>query len=197
AALDDLAVVHDGDGLADVADDGQVVGDEDEGEAVLVDEVGQQVEDLPAYGHVERADGLVGDEHGGTGGERAGDGDALALPAGELVGVAFGGGGRQPDLVEEFGDPVPHGFAERDERFGDDVAHPHAGVERAHRVLEDDLQAAPQEAEPPLGQAGDLLAAELDGAGGGLVERAQQPQQRRLAGAGLADDAVPLALLHG
>ena len=62
AGLDDLAGVHHGDPVADVLDHGQVVGDEDQRQVQLVDEIGDEVEHLGAYGHVEGAHRLVGDE---------------------------------------------------------------------------------------------------------------------------------------
>ena len=57
-------------------------------------QVAEQSEDLGLDGDVEGGGGLVGDEQAGAMHERHGDEDALALPAGELVGivpVALGG----------------------------------------------------------------------------------------------------------
>ena len=48
----------------------------------------EQVDDLRLDRHVERGDRLVADEQVGLHGERAGDGDALALAARELVRIA-------------------------------------------------------------------------------------------------------------
>ena len=50
---------------------------------------------------VERGDRLVGDDQLGLDRERAGDADALALAAGELVRVARRRRGGQADLVEQ------------------------------------------------------------------------------------------------
>ena len=47
----------------------------------------QQVDDLPAGGLVEVAGRFVGDQDGGIGRQRAGDGDALLLAAGQLRGI--------------------------------------------------------------------------------------------------------------
>jgi hypothetical protein len=52
-------------------------------------EVGEQVEDLGLDRDVESAYRFVEDEEVGFECEGAGDTDALALPAGELVGVAI------------------------------------------------------------------------------------------------------------
>ena len=84
--LDDLAEVHDGDPVAHVADDREVVRDEEVGEPQLVLQVGEQVEDLRLDRDVERRDRLVADDQLGMQRERARDADALALTAGEVAG---------------------------------------------------------------------------------------------------------------
>ena len=68
-----------------VAHDGEVVADEQIGQPEPVLQVAHQVEDLRLHRHVERRGRLVADDELGVRGERAGDGDALALAAGELV----------------------------------------------------------------------------------------------------------------
>ncbi len=82
----------------------------------------------------------------GLRGERAGDADALALAAGELVRVAPRLLGRQPHRPQQVGDAglplaAAHGRVQPD-RLADDRLHAHARVERGERVLEDDLQVA-------------------------------------------------------
>ena len=88
ARLDDQAEVHDGDPVRDVADDAEIVGDEDVREPELVLEVVEEVDDLRLDRHVERGDGLVCDDQLRVESERARDADALALPARELVRIA-------------------------------------------------------------------------------------------------------------
>ena len=97
----------------------------------------QQVDDLRLDRHVERRDRLVADDQVGLGSERAGDADALALAAGELVRIAPTCIARQPrpcraaratrvvDARRRLGQ------AEIAERLGQDVAHAHARVEAA------------------------------------------------------------------
>ena len=85
--LDDLPQVHDRDPVRDVPDHAQVVGDEDVGQAQLVLQVVEQVDDLGPDGHVQGRDRLVGDDQPGIQGQGPGHADALALPAGELVRV--------------------------------------------------------------------------------------------------------------
>ena len=52
ALFDEAAVVHDGDAVADVADDGEVVGDEDDGEVQIFLEGADEVEDAGLDGDV-------------------------------------------------------------------------------------------------------------------------------------------------
>ena len=81
-----------------------------------------------------------------------------------------------------------------DQGFGDDVAHTHPRVERAHRVLEDQLQPLPRgTAAGAPGSPAMSVPSTLDAAGRGLVEPGEDPQQGGLAAAGLTDDAEPLA----
>ena len=63
--LHDLAMVHDDDLIGDVADRLDVMADEHHGQAKVLLEVGQEVEDLGANRHVECGRGLVGDDGGG------------------------------------------------------------------------------------------------------------------------------------
>ena len=97
--LDDAAEVHHGDAVRHLAHDRQVVGDEDVGDAELVLQVLQQVDDLRLDRHVERRHRLVADHDLGTQGDGAGDADALSLAAGELVGVAVVVLGVEPDAL--------------------------------------------------------------------------------------------------
>ncbi len=104
--LDDLAEVHDRHPVADVLDHRQVVGDEQVGQPEPRPQVGQQVEDLGLDRHVERGDRLVADDELGLDRERAGDADALALAAGELVRIALDVVRVEPDQPEQVGDPL-------------------------------------------------------------------------------------------
>ena len=66
----------------------EVVADEQVGEVVLLLQVAQQVDDLRLHRHVERAGRLVEHHELRLQHHGAGDGDALALAARELVRVA-------------------------------------------------------------------------------------------------------------
>ena len=86
--LDQRPEVHDADDVADVPDDGEVVGDDQVGEPEPLLQLLEQVEHLRLHADVERGDRLVGDEQVRLERDGAGDADALPLAAGELVRVA-------------------------------------------------------------------------------------------------------------
>ena len=79
--------IHDADAVADVADDGEVVGDEEVSELELLLEILHEVEDLGLDGNVKCRDGFVCDDELGLGNKGAGDSNSLALSAGEFMGV--------------------------------------------------------------------------------------------------------------
>ena len=62
-------------------DGGRPVGDDDRGAAAH--HLGERVADLVLLGRVDRRGGVVEDQHPRVGEDRAGDGDALALAAGQ------------------------------------------------------------------------------------------------------------------
>ena len=97
-------------------------------EAQLPLQVLQQVDDLRLDRDVERRHRLVADDQVGFRSQRAGDADALALAAGELVRPAICGIARQPHpsirratRSVEIGGRC--GEAEIADRLGQDVAH--------------------------------------------------------------------------
>ena len=124
------------------------MGDEEHRQAEALAQVVQQVDDLRLDRDVERRDRLVGDDEARLDGERAGDADALPLPAGELVRIAPRVLGREADQREQLGDPRRARRAGMQavgrQRLAERVADAQARVEARVRVLEDDLQAAPK-----------------------------------------------------
>ncbi len=133
-----------------------------------------------------------------------GDEDALALAAGELVGVVAeaGFGGGQADLVHG-GEDAAADFGAGgagmvgEEGFGDLVADAHDRVEGGHGFLEDHADgAAAEPAHGGFGEREDGLAFEQDAAGdaGSGGEQAQEGERGGgFAGAGLADEAEGFA----
>ena len=84
----DFAVAHVEDAVGDLGGLG-VVGDHEDGLVELAAGVAEHLEDGVGVFGVEVAGGLVGEDDGGAVDERAGDGDALLLAAGELVGAVI------------------------------------------------------------------------------------------------------------
>src|SRR4051812_25304718 len=153
----DLAQVHHGHAVAHVAHDGEIVGDEDDRQPELALKVTQQVQDLRLDRDVEGRDGFVGDDQLGIERKGAGDADALALAARELVREAVVVLGVEPDLLHQLLDLRLQPAARLAvveavdaERLADDRADRLARVERRVRVLEDHLHLATERLELAL-----------------------------------------------
>lgn len=78
-----------------------IVGDDDDARAALVGDAGKQLHHLPAAPAVERGGRLIGQDQAGLVGQRAGDGDALLLAAGERVGEVIGTR-TDAELIQQF-----------------------------------------------------------------------------------------------
>lgn len=127
-----------------------------------MDQFVEQVEHLGTDRHVQRTHRFVGHEDAWVRSQGPRDRDPLALSTGELVGEPIGRLRLQTHGLKELVDArqvVPMSLCHK--RFGDDVAHSHPRIERPHRVLEDQLQLGPQEAQPSLRQPRDLHPADL------------------------------------
>ncbi len=181
-----LSLLDDED-LVGAADGGEAVGD-DEGGAALHEVVQAVLDEGFGFG-VEGAGGFVEDEDAGVGEDGAGDGDALALAAGELDAALADDG--VVLLREALGELVDAGDAAgfHDLLFGglraaeEDVLADGAVEEEG--LLEDDaeLLAVADEAD-----GGEVDAVDEDLAAGGGVEAADEPDDGGLTGAGGADE---------
>ncbi|MNP10954.1 hypothetical protein D3C76_1031190 [compost metagenome] len=158
----------------------------------------QQGDHLLLHGAIQRRGGLVQQDQRGFEHQRPGDGDALALTAGELVGVAMPALWVQPDFLQRpdhlgvalFGAQLAMHF----QAFADDLCHGHARAETAKRILEYHLHFLAPWPQLLLRQAIERLALEVNSAFG--VQQAQDRlAEGGLAGARLADDAQGLAAL--
>lgn len=87
AFLKDVARVHDGDVVGDVAGEVQVVRDDEHRHAARLHERTHFLQELPLHDDVERRGGFVGEEQPGAAREGERDHHALAHAARELVGV--------------------------------------------------------------------------------------------------------------
>ncbi len=190
------------DPVGEVADDAEVVGDEEVRHALLGLEVDQQVEDRRLHGHVERGRRLVADDDARVARKRAPDRDALLEPARELHRA-----NAQEPLVEadrrgDLAQALLAAFASHADELRqcapDDAPNRRAAVERRVGVLEDRLE-RPHLLVGALDDPGrELLAGQLDGrARIGSRQAEEDPRQRRLAAPRLADEPQGLARADG
>ncbi len=130
-----MAQVHHRDAVGDVAHHRQVVGDEDVGETrIALLQFLQQVDHLRLDRDIQRRDRLVQDQQVGVAGQGAGDADALALAAGELMRVVAAHGRVDADRGEELIDLLAAGGLAghrllHDQRLTDDAGRALARVE--------------------------------------------------------------------
>ena len=178
--LDDVAEVHHGDAVADVADDRKVVSDEQVGQPELLLQVFEQVDDLSLNRNVQRRNRLVADDEARVNCQRPSDADSLTLPAAELVGVAIGHVRVQPYGLQQLRHAIvvlafSGGQLVDRERLADDVAAGHPRVQGTVRVLEDDLHLTAHGAHSAGVEIVEPLAIEHHVAGGGFVELENAP----------------------
>ena len=165
------------------------MGDVEEGDAELALEALELDLHLLSELEVESPERLVEEQDLGPVDQRAGDGDALLLAAGELGGPTVLEGG---ELHE--GENVSH--AARDLFLGD-LAHPEpvGDVVEDRHVREERVALEHRVDVALIGlSVGDVLAGEQDLAGGRLLEAADHAQRRGLAGAGRPQDREELPL---
>ena len=97
AFFDEFTVFENRDLIADVFNDGEIVGNEKIGEVKLFLEVHQKVDDLGLDRDIEGTDRFVADDKLWFDGEGAGNTDALALTSAKFVGEAAGVGRVEAD----------------------------------------------------------------------------------------------------
>ena len=207
-ALDDVAGVHHGHGVAGLADDGEVVGDEDDRHPGLLLQLDEEGEDLLLHGDVDRRRRLVGEQQLGTGGNGHRDHHPLAHATGKLVRVVprpLGGRG-DADGAQEIDGALGRllvGEAEPDaQHLGKLRADRVDRVEGGARVLEDHRDLAPAHglhADRPRSDdaaalPNHLAGEDLAGLGHHVHDR---PQGHALSATGLADDAERLRRREG
>src|SRR5271166_48859 len=200
ADLDDLAKKHHRNAVADALDDRDVVRDEQEGQAHLRLEAQHQVEDARLYGDVERRHNLVGDDQLRPERERPGDGDALALAAGELVRVTPGHVGGQAHLPQQVGHAVgrlaTRGDAMDKNGLGDCGADGLLGIEARKRVLENHLHSLTHLAQAPWIKGTNILFVEKHAPAAWLDEPQNRATSRGFSAAGFAHESERLARMQ-
>ena len=196
------AEIHHRDPVRDVADQAQIMRDEQHGEAEPLLQLQQQVDDLRLHRDVEGGDQLVGDQAFRLHRQRPRDADALALAAGEFMRIAVGRhrAAAAPGPAARRCAPAIwrlRAHAVHRQRLGQGLAHRHARVERAVGVLEHHLHAA-VEARAALGpvERPHVDAVDSDACPrSGSMQPDEAAREGGLAAAGFADDAERLAAL--
>ena len=192
--LDDAAEIHDSDPACHVAHNGEVVADEQIGQAEAILQVAHEIQDLRLHRHVEGRGRLVADNELRIRRERARNRDALALAAGEFMRVLLAVRRMEADQGQQLADAIrdllfPLDQPEGPDRLGHDTVHLPAGIEAGIGILEDHLDAPPQAL--ALGQSS--LARHGDAVDHHFAVRGRQQSHdhagdRGLARAGLADE---------
>ena len=142
--LHDPPEIHDRDAVGDMADNAQVVGDEQHRQASCSCRSSSRLRICACTETSSAETSSSASRQLGLDRQRARDGDPLALPAGELVRIARRRVGRQPHQVQSSAIGRP---PLRRHRCGPAAPrracrHRHARIERAVRILEDHLHAA-------------------------------------------------------
>lgn len=176
-----------------------LVRDDDDGDAELFVDVADQLEDLARGLGVERARGLIAEQNLRICCERAGDGNALLLTAGELrrIGLGFV---LEPHDVEKLQRPLltPLLLSPQSGKF-----HRKADVSEAVSLheqveaLKDHRNVMPRRAQLCGGHRVEPLSVHDDLALGRTLEHIDAAHERRFSGAAHADDAVNVTVRYG
>ena len=172
------------------------MGDEEVGDAEVRLQILQKVEDLRLDRYVERGDRLIANDELRAQRDGARDADALALPAGELVGIAIDMLRVESDAVHELTHGLLHATGRLDlldpEGGAEDRADGLPRVERVVGVLEDHLRLLAHGAHGTARESRDVSAVD-DHVAGGRVDQAQDgAARRRLPAAALPHQAQGL-----
>src|SRR3954453_22311375 len=141
----------------------RLVGDHDHRLAELVDGAAQQAEHLLGGVRVQVAGRLVGEQHGRPVHERAGDGDALLLAAGEL-GRPVRQAVAQPDGLDQLIQPRLVGLAPGERQREHDVLQRGQHGDEVEGLEDEAQPVAPQAREAGVVELGEVLALDLHGA---------------------------------
>src|SRR5829696_1289732 len=184
--FDQLAEVHHPDAVADVFDDGEVMGDEKVGQTPVSLELPHQVDDLGLDRNIQSRDRLVCDDEFWLYRQRPRHANPLSLAAGELVRETVSVLLAQAHRLEQLVHPVKplllaFGEAVDVDALGDDVADDHTRVQGSLRVLEDHLHLTVQNLGVISPGPVDVLPPEEYLAIRGLVEPYQNPSHRSLS----------------
>ena len=176
------------------------MGDEEVGQAEFLLQLTQQVDHLRLDGHIQCGDRFVADNEVRVQGESSCNADALALSAGEFMGIAALVVFRQAAGVHHAGDVVielplrnnamlPHSLA-------DDLAHGQTRGEAGIGVLKDNLYPGTELTQFLLAERKDILSVYSDLAGGLFQQAEDRAATSAFATSTLAHKAHSLAAFN-
>ena len=176
--------------IAEASGFADIMGDKDDGFFASGPDFLEIAVELFAGHGVEGGEGFVHEEDAGVGGEGAGEGDALAHPAGEFVDIGVGVFGEADEMDIKEGDFAAFVFVEigfefeAEEDIAEDIEpREEGGFLKHHHAI--------------AAGFGDLAAIGGDGAGVGEFEARDHGEEGRFSATAGADEADELALFHG
>src|SRR5829696_3806025 len=180
-----------------MANNAEVVTDEEVGEGALIAKPFQKLQNLGLNRNVQGAHWLVHDDELRVDRQGPCDSDPLPLPSGKLIWVPIGMAAAQPDDLEELID----GLSAIDsldqlvecEHLTQGLSDGHAWVERRIGILKDDLKLLAAAAHHSIVAGVDALTVDDDFAGGRLLQEQDTASGCGLATAALADQRERLA----
>ncbi|KPZ30016.1 hypothetical protein AN901_204522 [Pseudomonas syringae pv. theae] len=168
--LDHPAQVHHHHAVTQVFHHTQVVADEQIGQAQLIAQVHEQVENLRLNRHVQRCHRLVTDQQFRLHRQRTGDANTLALTTAELMRVALAQLRAEPGALQLGADILIGAFAVgqamQQRALADNPVDPQARIEARRGVLKNHLHLEAQGPTLLRGQAVERLAVHRGAAGG-------------------------------
>ncbi len=167
------AVIHHRDPLPERDRILEGVGDQQGGKGQLGEDAGELLPDEPAGDGVKRTEGLIEQQHARIAGEGAGEGDPLALAAGELTWLSSG------EMLE----PEAPEQIRTASLVGESHIARHRQVGKQPVVLGQVADQAPLGGQiNPVAGIEPRLAAQRDPSGAWTLQTGDRPEQRRLSG---------------
>jgi hypothetical protein len=170
--LADLPEVHHRNTVADVTNNGEIVGYEEHRQIESFLHLLEEIEYLGLNRYVQCRNRFIADDYFGPEYQATGDGDALALTPRELVGSAVHSGLRiETDSLEYLHNASAPLFRRPlfpyIKRIRNDLSDPLARIERGNRILENHLDSAAFHPQVTLGKFGELSSVEDHGSARG------------------------------
>jgi len=195
ALLDHAALLQHYHALADIADHGHFMGNEDDGQAQALIDFAQQAEDrLSGFG-VQRRGGFIAQQNRRIVNQSAGNAYALFLPARQLrrISRVLALQADQFQQLTHFLLALQLGYARHLERQFNVL--PYGFGRHQVEVLEDHADLAPQRHQLVFVKTGDIHLINQHAAAAGLLKTVDGANQRRFAGAAAANNAENFAAL--